>query len=183
MKLLKVSFSRKNSKLLFLSSIVKIVGSSLHESKRSKPFSAEVVEYLKDIYNLGVESGKKARANEVEENMRKKKKSDGGYKFPPEDWLTESQIKSYFSTLTAKLKKKQDIEKSQSKKPSFLSPSKRPRTDIPEPTEAEIEDEMNQHDAYREALDKMELLERFSNDTVTDSLSSCPLQVENRLEF
>ena len=48
--------------------------------------------------------------------MRRIRNATGQFRFEPKQWLTENQIKNYFSSLSAKLKKKQDIETSKKQK-------------------------------------------------------------------
>ena len=65
-----------------------------------------VLEYLQEIYNRGIIDGeKKARAVDVAYDMRRIRDAKGEFKFMPNEWLTEKQIKNYFRIMTAKLNK------------------------------------------------------------------------------
>ena len=161
---------------------IPVLGCALPKEKKFKKFGTHVVEYLQELYNRGVvDGGKKARSCDVERDMRRIRDAKGKFKFMPKDWLTENQIKSYFSTMTSKLRKKHLIEQERSKStlPNLLSPTKKQKKDISiddiEVTEEDIEDEISQADASREALEIQEICENFYEEE--DDLQSCPLKV------
>ena len=153
-------------------------GCSLHDrEKRSKHFHSDVVLFLKELYFKGVQDiGQKAKASEVEVDMRRVRNAAGQFRFHPNQWLTENQIKNYFSSLTAKLKKQQDKEGS-SKAAKLLSPSKRKKVSLDdiELSDEELEDEIALNEAQENAMDKLKI--KDSLDMADDSLSECPIKV------
>ena len=70
----------------------------------SKRFSTNVREYLVQKLEVGEKPGNKADPTAVAQEMRNVKKEDGQRRFNREEWLNQSQIKSFFSRL-AKLKR------------------------------------------------------------------------------
>lgn len=70
----------------------------------SKRFSTNVREYLVQKFEVGEKTGNKADPTAVAQEMRNVKKEDGQRRFNREEWLNQSQIKSFFSRL-AKLKR------------------------------------------------------------------------------
>ena len=76
------------------------VGFALPFPRTSTKFTANQEDYLYDLFEAGIESKKKANPAEVEVDMRKIMVS-GKPRFKDEEWLSESQIRSYFSKLAA----------------------------------------------------------------------------------
>ena len=82
-------------------------GWALHKVRTNKRFSKDVKDYLLAKYNLGEKTGSKCDPQNVAEEMRKTRLPDGKKIFSREDWLTKSQIKSFFSRVTATRRKRQ----------------------------------------------------------------------------
>ena len=82
------------------------LGFALKVRKKAKRFNKAQRDYLDDIFNEGRISKKHASAAEVAKKMMKAKTKDGKRMFKKEEYLTESQIKGYFSRRAAKIKNK-----------------------------------------------------------------------------
>ena len=72
----------------------------------NKRFSDNVRSYLTARFDAGV-TGRKADPGQVVNDMRKARNNDGARKFSREEWLTNTQIKSFFSRLSAARRKQQ----------------------------------------------------------------------------
>ena len=70
----------------------------------NKRFSDNVRSYLTARFDAGV-TGRKADPGQVANDMRKARNNDGARKFSREEWLTNTQIKSFFSRLSAARRK------------------------------------------------------------------------------
>ena len=64
-------------------------------------FTTEVKAYLKTKFELGERTGLKADPTQVSVDMRNARDEDNNRRFSREEWLTKSQIKSYFSRLAS----------------------------------------------------------------------------------
>ena len=69
-------------------------------------FSANVKTYLQSRFDTGELTGRKADPNQVSKEMRVARNLDGTRKFNREEWLTKTQIQSFFSRLAAKKRKR-----------------------------------------------------------------------------
>ena len=67
-------------------------------------FSDNVRSYLTARFDAGV-TGRKADPGQVANDMRKARNNDGSRMFSREEWLTKTQIKSFFSRLSAAKRK------------------------------------------------------------------------------
>ena len=70
----------------------------------NKKFSHNVRSYLTARFDAGV-TGRKADPGQVANDMRKARNNDGSRMFSREEWLTKTQIKSFFSRLSAAKRK------------------------------------------------------------------------------
>ena len=70
----------------------------------NKKFSDNVRSYLTARFDAGV-TGRKADPGQVANDMRKARNNDGSRMFSREEWLTKTQIKSFFSRLSAAKRK------------------------------------------------------------------------------
>ena len=104
--------------------------------------------------------------------MRRIRNASGQFRFEPKQWLTANQIKNYFSSLSAKLKKKQDIETSKKQK------SKVSLEDI-QLSDEELEDEIALDEAKENEMYKNKVLNSLEKSV--DSLSECPLKVKGKI--
>ena len=86
-------------------SVKEDVGWALKENKKSNRFNDTQKQYLKDKFNLGQLTGKKAEAEAVARDMRRAKGTDGKRQFGTSEILTAQQISSFFSRLAAKARK------------------------------------------------------------------------------
>lgn len=80
-------------------------GWALHKLRTNKRFSKDAKDYLLAKYNLGEKTGNKCDPQTVAKEMRTTRLKDGTRRFKREDWLTKSQIKSFFSRVTAARRK------------------------------------------------------------------------------
>ena len=95
------------------------VDTSPHSSLRtgwavSKPrgsvrFSEKVKEYLTARFTLGERTGRKADPAQVAVDMRNAKNESNARLFTREQWLTKSQVQSFFSRLAAMRRKDQGV--------------------------------------------------------------------------
>ena len=85
-------------------------GWALHKSKGGgKRFPKAVKHYLTAKYDLGEKTGNKCDPHKVAEDMRHAKLQNGDRQFSREDWLNKSQIKSFFSRITAARRKQSQL--------------------------------------------------------------------------
>jgi hypothetical protein len=82
-------------------------GWALKTGKQAKRFSEKQKTYLDQKFNVGQETGHKVDGITVSQNMRYAKDVNGDHLFDVAEFLTAQQINSYFSRLSAKLKKGQ----------------------------------------------------------------------------
>ncbi|XP_078365981.1 uncharacterized protein LOC144650200 [Oculina patagonica] len=80
-------------------------GWSLKESKKAYRFNEKQKDYLEAKFNIGQTSGRKAEPEAVAREMRRALDSDGKRLFQPTEFLTVTQITSFFSRLAAKVRK------------------------------------------------------------------------------
>ena len=83
-------------------------GWALKERRKVSRFAPEVKEYLKEKFDEGETTGRKALPDDVAKEMRTLKK-DGKQRFKKEHFLTETQISSYFSRLSQKKLKPEQV--------------------------------------------------------------------------
>ena len=83
------------------------MGWALHHPKSGgRSFPKKVKEYLTAKYDLGEATGNKCNPQQVADDMRSSKLENGERRFSRDEWLTKSQIRGFFSRLTA-LRRKQ----------------------------------------------------------------------------
>ncbi|CAB3984487.1 Transposon Tf2-6 poly [Paramuricea clavata] len=80
-------------------------GWALHQVSTRKRFSKEIRVYLTENYDVGEKTGCKLNPGQVARDMRTAKDEAGLRKFKREEWLTKSQIQSFFSRITANRRK------------------------------------------------------------------------------
>ena len=80
-------------------------GWALKQSKCSKHFPPKVKDYLEARYLAGEKSGRKADPAQVVANMRTARNEDSDRLFARHEWLNGTQIKGFFSRMTAKRRK------------------------------------------------------------------------------
>jgi hypothetical protein len=68
-------------------------------------FSPAVKDYLTTLFVIGEKTGRKADPAEVERDMRNSRDSSNQRRFKRNEWLTKTQIKSFFSRLVASRRK------------------------------------------------------------------------------
>ena len=64
-------------------------------------FSEDVRSYLSERFETGERTGRKADPSQVASDMRKARDANGARKFKRTEWLTKTQVQSYFSRLSA----------------------------------------------------------------------------------
>ena len=57
--------------------------------------------FLKDRFNAGAQTGRKADPAQVAADIRKVRNADGTQKFSSNEWLTKVQVQSFFSRLSS----------------------------------------------------------------------------------
>ncbi len=83
-------------------------GWALHEPRGKKNrFSENVRNYLTAKYNIGGRTKHKCNPWQVSTDMRKALAESGERLFDQSEWLTKTQVKVFFSRLTASRRKKQ----------------------------------------------------------------------------
>ena len=159
-----------------------------------KRLTTKQKEYLEKIYRLGEKKARKARANEVEKEMRRYKDPETNeYMFNRSQWLKEEKIKYFFSKFTSKIKKEKLAETEKPKKRTmmnFLSPSKRQKQthlneddsddEFDQRQQETIEENSEEWDAKENANNQLELIEALEREMVLeDQKDKCPIQVKN----
>ena len=85
-------------------------GWALSKPRVSTRFSQKVKAYLNAKFELGERTGLKADPNQVSADMRNARDEENNRRFSREDWLTQNQIKSYFSRLASAKRKGQQTD-------------------------------------------------------------------------
>ena len=67
----------------------------------STRFSEKVKSFLKDRFNAGAQTGRKAGPAQVAADIRKVRNAEGTRKFSSNEWLTKAQVQSFFSRLSS----------------------------------------------------------------------------------
>ena len=67
----------------------------------STRFSEKVKSFLKDRFNAGAQTGRKADPAQVAADIRKVRNAEGTRKFSSNEWLTKAQVQSFFSRLSS----------------------------------------------------------------------------------
>ena len=77
-------------------------GHALPNSTPKSTFSDDQKAYLRECFHVGIVTPhKKKKPGQVVREMREAKKADGTMRFETSDWLTETQIRSYFTRIAA----------------------------------------------------------------------------------
>ncbi|CAF5031246.1 unnamed protein product, partial [Rotaria sp. Silwood1] len=95
-------------------------GWALFNRKPQILFSDDQVTYLVQKYNEGEKNGMKWNPSQVAEQMQTTI-NNGHYVFEPSQWLTSSQIKSFFGRLTRKRRQQSQLNKEREEKNEELS--------------------------------------------------------------
>ena len=85
-------------------------GWALKKTKAATRFSQKQRQYLDDMFFRGQETGQKANPSTVAQEMRYIKDFEGKRMFKVDEFLSSSQIQSYFSRKASKLKKATSTE-------------------------------------------------------------------------
>ena len=149
-------------------------GNALHVKKTAKYLNEKQKNYLQSLFDDGIASGKKARPHEVEKNMRRQLDEQGHLLFTYKEWLKESRIKTHFSNLAAK-KKKKGVTKKKQGCLSFLG-SQKNKTQI-EVTQEDIEEAAEEMDVENDCENQINIINALENDANMIQLDKCPLQV------
>ena len=80
-------------------------GWALSKPRVSTRFSPKVKVYLNAKFALGERTGLKADPNQVSADIRNARDEENNRPFSREEWLTQNQIKSYFSRLASAKRK------------------------------------------------------------------------------
>lgn len=86
------------------------LGWALKQSKASKPFAPNVKSYLEARYLAGEKTGHKADPVQVVADMRTARNENGDRLFSRNECLNATQIKGFFSRITAKQRKRGRLE-------------------------------------------------------------------------
>ena len=84
-------------------------GWAVSKLRGSVRFSEKVKEYLMARFTLGERTGRKADPAQVAMDMRNAKNESNARLFTREQWLTKSQVQSFFSRLAAIRRKDQGV--------------------------------------------------------------------------
>ena len=90
------------------------MGWALKQSVASVRFNEKVREYLIAEFDAGEKSGRKASPGDVEMEMRNSREENNCRRFTREEWLTSTQIKSFFSRLAAARRKAWNMQTQES---------------------------------------------------------------------
>ena len=82
-----------------------VKGWALKKTKTSARFSQKQRQYLDEMFFRGQETGQKANPSTVAQEMRYVKDFEGKRKFKVDEFLSSSQVQSYFSRKASKVKK------------------------------------------------------------------------------
>ena len=85
-------------------------GWALSKPRVATRFFQKVQAYLNAKFELGAKTGLKADPYQVSADMRNARDEENNRRFSREEWLTKSQIKSYFSRLASARGKGQETE-------------------------------------------------------------------------
>ena len=99
-----IKIKHKPEQLLFGVATELEMGWALSKVPTNTRFSEKVKTYLNAKFVLGERTGNKAVPKDVAEDMRKARNENGVRVFKREEWLKETQVKSFFSRLAAKRK-------------------------------------------------------------------------------
>jgi hypothetical protein len=82
------------------------MGWALHKNRKGNTrFSPKVRDYLKKKFDIGQKTGKKEDPAQVAKDMRKASTPEGERMFTRDEWLTQTQVRGFFSRIAAKLRK------------------------------------------------------------------------------
>ena len=171
--------------------------------KMPKRLNEKQKDYLHKIFVSGIHERRKARAFDVERQMRRFKQENGEYAFKSEEWLSEQKIKDFFSrtSLTARKahakkndpKGKSDVKTSKRKgsplkfKTLLFSPPKIARTETVGPSSSEASEDEHDDEELEEEAAELAAMDDYQNssDCITaineemniTNLESCPIKV------
>jgi hypothetical protein len=153
-----------------MSSSCLLEGWALPQPKVNKRFTSEQIAFMVEKYDEGEQSGNKwnpvavasvrdrcpnAKASTVFQAMRTVKLA-GRFRFPPEDHLTTSQVKSYFSKLTSNRRKQSqtipDVASGERMDTGQLDASSQDDDDVEDEEENEDDFESLLHESERQEL-------------------------------
>ncbi|XP_052083876.1 uncharacterized protein LOC127721237 [Mytilus californianus] len=80
-------------------------GWALKSERKFVRFKASVKDYIKQIFDEGERTGKKANPLTVANKIRNEKNDAGGRLFAPDDWVSAQQVRGVFASLQLKLQK------------------------------------------------------------------------------
>ena len=122
-------------------------GFALPRPKERTRFKDNVVNYMRELFEEGLNKKKKVSAHEAMLRMRKEKNGNK-LQFASSEWLTEQQVKSLFSRFSAKTKKGQALTVKR----------------IEEVTEAEEEEQANLDSARAMASITADIIDNIEDD-------------------
>ena len=141
-----------------------IQGWALKGTKKVIRFNENQRQYLNDKFQIGQESGHKADAEKVSQDMRYTRGDKGQRRFKVDEFLTAQQIQGYFSRSSAKLR--------HAKAPQPVDDTSTNETDVQAAQEAE-----SYSSARAAILQQCEL----THPIVYDTLNICNLCTTNKL--
>ena len=97
-----------SSTLPVLAGDIKSQGWALKMTKKATRFNEKQKKYLEEKFLLGQETGHKAEAVTVAQEMRYARDEGGNRRFTIDEFLTPQQVTSFFSRMAAKLKNKHE---------------------------------------------------------------------------
>jgi len=76
-------------------------GWALKKARRAVHFTEKARNYLREVFLLGEDTGKKSNPTDVATRMKSLREDSGKKRFEKREWLTAEQISRYFSRLSA----------------------------------------------------------------------------------
>ena len=100
--------SYASSTLPVLAGDIRSQGWALKMTKKATHFNEKQKEYLEEKFLLGQETGHKAKAVTIAQEMRYARDEGGNRRFTINEFLTPQQVTSFFSRMASKLKNKDE---------------------------------------------------------------------------
>ena len=147
------------------------MGWALKQNVASARFSTKVREYLIAKFDAGEKSGRKANPGDVEMDMRNSREGNNSRRFTREEWLTSTQIKSFFSRLAAARRKAGNMR-------ALESEPEQMDGNLVNEVEAEAEEENR-----REVLDEIAKSLQVQHPIIYDVYDLCELNKQNKLQM
>jgi hypothetical protein len=147
------------------------MGWALKQGVASARFSKKVREYLIAKFDAGEKTGRKANPGDVEMEMRNSREENNSRRFTREEWLTSTQIKSFFSRLAAARRKAGNVQALES---------------APEEIDENLINEIAagaEEENRRKVLDEIAKSLQVQHPIIYDVYDLCELNKQNKLQI